>query len=298
MSPRRPIGSRRRKAADQEPETPVLMVIHGPDLGKVYTLDAPTVVIGSGEGVDVLLEVDGVCGVHAKLTCEDGRVTLNDCDSDTGTFVNDALIEEVVLSHGDRIRAGRAILRHFCTGVAQACEQERQRLTTHCGLTQLYNRRAFREHLELELKRCKRYGRDLSVFIYGVDELDRLERRIGEAAVDSLLVQVTSVVAEFLSRDDLHARYGEEEFAVVLPEVNQAQALLTAERLREAVEKTEFVWHDQVVEVTISIGVATFERTMEDLADFITEIDKNLYQSTKAGRNRVIGVEGGVTRCS
>ena len=298
MSLRKPKGPRRRKAAEQGPEMPVLIVVHGPDLGKVYPLDSSTMVVGSGEGVDVLLEVDGVDGVHALLACDDGRISLADRDSDTGTFVNDALITEVELAHGDRIRAGRAILRFFASGVEQACEQERQRLTTHCGLTRLYNKRAFREHLELELKRCQRYGRELSVFVYGVDEIARLERRIGEAAVDSLLVQVTGVVAEFLSRDDLHARYGEQEFAVVLPEVNQAQALMTAERLREAVEKTEFVWHDKIVPVTISIGVATFERTMEDVQDFIGEIDKNLYQSTKAGRNRVIGVEGGVTRCS
>ena len=131
-------------------------------------------------------------------------------------------------------------------------------------------------------------------------ELARVLRvnTIGEMASDSLLIQVTEVVDELLSRAEDHARYGDEEFAVLLPEVNQAEALVRAEKLREAVEKTEFVWRDKLVEVTISIGVATFEKEMENAQDFIFEIDKNLYQSTKAGRNRVIGVEGGVTRCS
>ena len=152
--------------------------------------------------------------------------------------------------------------------------------------------------MELEIARCKHYGRDLSVFIYGLDNISEHQRLLGDVAVDNILVHVTRVVGSHLGKSVYHARYGNDEFAVLLPEVNQAEALQKAEKIRKSVQDAKYTWAQEPLNITISIGVATFEKTMEDAQDFMNEIDKNLYQSTKAGRNRVIGLEGGITRCS
>jgi two-component system cell cycle response regulator len=295
MGLRRALGRRSKQDTNMGPQDPILLVVHGQHLGKRYEIPGAGLLIGSGDTADVSVEQPTVSAEHAELTRTGDEVAIFDKGSRNGTFVNGMPVERAALEHGDRIKVGRTIFLFLCDGVERCCTEELDWLMTHDGLTKLYNKRAFRENLEMELKRCQRYGRELSVFIYGVDGL---EATIGEMASDSLLVQVTEVVDEFLSRAEDHARYGDEEFAVLLPEVNQAEALVRAERLREAVGQTEFVWLDKLVEVTISIGVATFEKEMENAQDFIDKIDKNLYQSTKAGRNRVIGVEGGVTRCS
>lgn len=298
MGLRRALGRRSKQDSDTGPQDPVLLVVHGQHLGKRYEIPGAGLLIGSGDTSDVCVEQPTVSAEHAELSRTGDEVAIFDKGSSNGTFVNGLPVERAALEHGDRIKVGRTIFLFLCDQVKRCCTEELDRLTNYDGLTKLYNKRAFRENLGMELKRCQRYGRELSVFIYGVDGLDRIEQTIGEMASDSLLIQVTEVVDELLSRAEDHARYGDEEFAVLLPEVNQAEALIRAEKLREAVEQTEFVWRDKLVEVTISIGVATFEKEMENAQDFIYEIDKNLYQSTKAGRNRVIGVEGGVTRCS
>ncbi len=288
-------GRRKPPVADQ---APALLVLHGGELGRRFGIERAELTLGSAAEADIRLEHETVCGLHARLLAEDGRVELICEDGQAASLVNDQPFDRVLLQHGDRIKLGRVILRYLCDDVERACQAERNWLASYDGLTGLYNQRAFRENLELELKRCLRYGRELSVFIYGVDAIDRVVARNGELAADSLLVQAAGVVGESLSRDDYHARYGQQAFAVILPEVNQAEALMRAEKIRRTVELTDFVWGHKVVEATISIGVATFERHMEDVDDFLRELDRNLYQSTQAGRNRVIGVEGGVTRCS
>ncbi len=298
MSPRRALGRRRRKAAAAVDEQPVLMQIRGPDLGRRHAVDGERLVLGSSDGAGLRLELEAVEPEHAELERVGGQVVIRDRRSRAGTYVNDRRIDELELEHGDRVQLGRALLRFFSHDVSNACDEEQRRLAGEDGLTGLYNRRAFRDQLSAELSRCKRYGRELSVLVYGPDEVGRLERMLGPVVLDALLVELVDLVGQFLSRNDFHARYGEQEFAVILPEVNQARALMQAERIRRAVEQTELQPHGQPLPVTISVGVATFERDMEDAGDFIAEIDRNLYQSTKAGRNRVIGVEGGVTRCS
>ncbi len=293
------IPKRRKREEEDQDQTPAIVEIHGPELGKIITLEQESIIIGSGKLARILVEDDTVSLAHAELKITDEKnVIIRDLKSSNGTFVNFVPIENVQLKNGDDIQIGPTVFRFFSENVQDACKEELQHLATYDGLTGLYNRKAFKEHMELEITRCKHYGRDLSVFIYGLDNISDHERVLGDVAVDNILVHVTRVVASHLGKSEYHARYGNDEFAILLPEVNQAEALQKAEIIRKSVQNSRFTWAQEPLKVTISIGVATFEKNMEDAQDFMDEIDKNLYQSTKAGRNRVIGLEGGVTRCS
>src|SRR5207253_1415781 len=146
-----------------------------------------------------------------------------------GTFVNDVAIREQQLGDGDQIRVGRSILK-FMTGenVETQYHEEIYRLMTVDGLTQVYNRRFFNEAIEREFNRSKRYQRALSLVVFDIDFFKRVNDTHGHLAGDSLLRQIATAVKARLRREDLFARIGGEEFAVLLPEIPLEGARITA----------------------------------------------------------------------
>jgi len=126
------------------------------------------------------------------------------------------------------------------------------------GMTGLYNFRAFRTHLTDEMKRSVRYGRPLSLIILDLDEFKAINDRYGHPAGDQLLTGVANIVRSTVRATDLPVRYGGEEFAVICPETEAAEALVVAERIRTEVEAARFkLVQDETCAITISAGVAT-----------------------------------------
>jgi diguanylate cyclase (GGDEF)-like protein len=154
-------------------------------------------------------------------------------------------------------------------------------------LTELGNRRHFEKVLEAAFARSKVRGSPLSVVMVDVDRFKVFNDTFGHAAGD----QVLCVVAQQLTRAsrprDVVTRYGGEEFAILLPDVDATAALNCAERHRAAIES--FAWLHQPV--TASFGVATRMPSTEDPAALINEADRALYLSKRRGRNRVTHLE-------
>jgi diguanylate cyclase len=150
-------------------------------------------------------------------------------------------------------------------------------------LTGLPNRRALDSELTRRLNECNR-GATLSLIIFDIDHFKRFNDRYGHLAGDAVLVGVGRVLRQLISEPALAARLGGEEFAVVLPGRQAAEAGRLAEQVRAALERTPCSYERKQLHVTISCGV-TEARAGETMLDLIKRADQALYASKSAGRN-------------
>src|SRR5690606_27641477 len=131
------------------------------------------------------------------------------------------------------------------------------RLTTIDGLTQVFNKRYFVETLEREIGRAQRYRRDLSLMMFDIDHFKNINDTYGHLAGDNILKQLAAIIKARIRREDILSRYGGEEFAIILPEIDSHNSLQFAEKIRRLVEDAAFKFETTEIPITISIGVAS-----------------------------------------
>jgi diguanylate cyclase (GGDEF)-like protein len=148
-------------------------------------------------------------------------------------------------------------------------------------LTGLMNFRAFQERVQEELERAQRTERPLSLILADIDHFKKFNDTKGHLAGNEALKALADVLKRKSRRYDLAARFGGEEFALVLPETDRPKAAAIAERLRAAAAQNG----DRL---TISCGVATYPTEAGDLGGLIAQADKRLYAAKESGRNRVV----------
>jgi diguanylate cyclase (GGDEF)-like protein len=155
-------------------------------------------------------------------------------------------------------------------------------------VTGLRNRRFTMEILTREFHRCRRHGGGFALLMVDLDHFKRVNDTHGHLAGDQVLKQVSAVATGGLRASDVAGRYGGEELLFVLPEASEEDAATLAERLRILIESTPVPLEDgQLVELTVSIGVATFQRGHETPEQVIAAADAALYRAKDAGRNHV-----------
>jgi diguanylate cyclase (GGDEF)-like protein len=267
-----------------------LVVIYGLDLGKKHNLDRPSLIVGRSSKADIQIDQESVSRNHCKIINTGKTIMLRDLGSTNGTYVNDELIDEYVLRDGDLIKIGRSIFK-FLSGnnIENAYHEEIYRLTTVDGLTQVFNKRYFLETLEREIGRAQRYRRELSLIIFDIDHFKKINDTYGHLAGDHVLKHLALVIKSRIRREDILSRYGGEEFAIILPEIDRDNAVQFAEKIRRLIEKAVFRFEDTEIPVTISIGVAAYGEGLEDVTEFIKVADERLYDAKVQGRNRVLG---------
>ena len=169
----------------------------------------------------------------------------------------------------------------------QYAHQELIMLSDTDELTGLKNRRAFKNELNSEVKKAIRYKRAFSILMLDADNLKKVNDQYGHAVGDKLLITLSQTIQDSLRGTDILARYGGDEFVVLLTETNDARAVEVAERIRTAVENTSFSSEGDRVTSTLSIGVACYPDDSEDSEDIINKADQALYESKRKGRNIV-----------
>jgi diguanylate cyclase (GGDEF)-like protein len=159
------------------------------------------------------------------------------------------------------------------------------------SLTRLVNRRAFDD----EMNRCyaafKRQGRGFSIVLLDIDHFKGWNDTFGHPAGDHVLMRVAEIMKRHAREMDLVARYGGEEFAIILPGATLAAATAAAERVRGAIEETDFTFEGEPHTITISGGAAEV-RSEDTVTTLIGRADAALYESKAAGRNCVHGDDG------
>ena len=152
-------------------------------------------------------------------------------------------------------------------------------------LTGLLNRRGFEETIETELERAKRSGRELSLIVGDLDHFKALNDLCGHGAGDDALEAVAAVMSAARRRIDSAARIGGEEFAVLVPESDEHEAYMLAERLRQAV-RGAFAGDEPAL--TISFGVAVYPRHGHTPESLFLAADQALYAAKELGRDRTV----------
>ena len=268
-----------------------VVVLYGPELGRRATIGRGAFQIGRSSKNELPIDQESVSRHHARITPSQSRgFTIEDLGSTNGTYVNHEKLgkERHVLKDGDQIRVGRSILKFMSgTNVEANYHEEIYRLMTVDALTQVYNKRYFGEALEREFNRAHRYKRDLSLVLIDIDFFKDVNDRNGHLAGDALLRQVAAEVKPRLREQDIFARVGGEEFAMLLPEVGVDGAVATAEKVRRIIELADFVLEGGIVKITVSAGVTALDPRGRDPNSLYERADAALYEAKAKGRNRV-----------
>ena len=161
--------------------------------------------------------------------------------------------------------------------------------------TRLYNHGYFQNRLIEEIKRAERYKTDLSLMMLDLDHFKNVNDTYGHMMGDDVLIAVADTLRGQVRECDIPARFGGEEFTVILPETDRDASLIVAERLRKSIEQLKFTSSSnnsspsESFRITLSIGVSCFEHESNMTEDILIErADQSLYFAKQNGRNRVV----------
>jgi len=182
----------------------------------------------------------------------------------------------------------------------QQLEQESQTLkerlneehaqAIHDPLTGIHNRLAYQERIEQEYARWKRYRKPLSLLLIDVDRFKRINDQYGHKAGDKALRMIAKYLKQTIRESDFVARFGGEEFIVIMPETAIDEAMVVANKLREKIADVYFHYGEEKVVVSISAGVASFA-DKDSIDSVFQRVDQALYQAKHNGRNQCVNAE-------
>jgi len=166
---------------------------------------------------------------------------------------------------------------------------ELQYRATHDSLTKLYNRQKLNEELSKEILRENRYQHNLSILMFDIDNFKNINDTYGHDVGDVVLIDLSNILKNSIRATDYAARWGGEEFMVLLPETSIDETTRIADQLREKIET--YQPENINLPITISIGIAEFIPNENTKDDFIKNVDIALYQAKRTGKNKVVKYE-------
>jgi len=170
----------------------------------------------------------------------------------------------------------------------EASQEALAELATTDSLTKLKNRRLFYSQAGQNLSACRRYGKDMSLLLLDIDHFKKVNDTFGHHAGDEVLVRIAGLLAQMVRDVDTVARFGGEEFAVLMPETNRLGAAVLGERIRAAIEKEQINVDGRHIPVTVSIGITTLAaEDVESIDQLLGIADRRLYMAKNSGRNRI-----------
>lgn len=274
-------------------ERPTITVMTGVNAGQVFTLDGAEAVLGRTSDADVWLDDAGVSRRHAVIRrAQDGTFEIEDLRSTNGTFVRGERVERARLGRSDRVQVGPNVLVRFALTDATEAELQRRLFesSTRDPLTMAFNRKYFQERLAAEIAHAKRHGTKLSVILLDLDDFKSVNDAHGHLTGDLVLRRVSAEVQRLIRAEDIFARWGGEEFALVARSTGRQSAHSLAERIRERIEEATVTLSDGAkLHVTVSVGVASLTEIAGDdpERELVATADRRLYAVKREGRNRV-----------
>jgi diguanylate cyclase (GGDEF)-like protein len=175
------------------------------------------------------------------------------------------------------------ILKHLAAVVMD--QLELRRLATIDPLTGIATRRAFREDADRFVALARRHRSQLSAIVFDIDRFKSVNDTYGHAAGDAVLKAVATAAQSSMRQTDLLARLGGEEFAIILPDADQAAAMAVAEKLRHALLELKFAGSRPPLTVSASFGVVVLDPGADDLDSLLVKADEALYEAKASGRN-------------
>ncbi len=269
----------------------VLVVLRGPEPGRMLALaDEPTT-IGREKGVDIRWDDKGLSRRHARIVRDGSAWIIEDLGSRNGTWVDGRRVDHVELHDGARIAlcAGVVLRFNLVDEIEERVARQLFEASTRDALMGIYNRRYFDERLAAEVSYAHRHKGLLGLLLFDVDHFKRVNDTHGHQAGDVLLAGIAKKVIAAIRAEDVLARYGGEELVIIVRGVPKPGLEILAERIRRAVADARFEHDGAVVSATISLGIATLEECdAHATGDLLVALaDERLYRAKQTGRNRV-----------
>ena len=187
-----------------------------------------------------------------------------------------------------------SFLGYYYSRAAEFTEREMEaanvtlrRLATTDPLTRLLNRRSMEDRLYAEMARFTRNGRPFALVMADIDDFKPINDRYGHECGDHVLVELATLIHSSLRRQDEAARWGGEEFLLLLPETTLKAAAIVAERLRRMVANSTFTYDAQEISITLTFGVSVCGASL-DVNECVAEADHAMYSGKRGGKNCVV----------
>ncbi len=273
-----------------ERRTPVLVVIHGSEIGRRYLVNERSLVIGRDpQHAGLAISDPTVSGRHAVIQVEaQGGCLLIDLGSRNGTFVNGIRREEVKLADGDKIFVGDTILKFtFQDEIESNYHSKLDRLMNTDELTGLYLKRPFDIEFTKEFELARQSGCPLSLLMMDMDGLKAINTAQGHQMGSYCVASAGKIVGEVMASRGTASRFGGDEFIAFVRGLALDEAMEVGEEIRRRVEA--FPFHSQGVRVppTISIGVAELMDGVHSAQELVRLADQALYRAKRIGKNLV-----------
>jgi two-component system cell cycle response regulator len=274
------------------PKHPYLTIITGANAGEVTKLPAGQTTLGRSPDSTLRIDSEGVSMRHARIFSAGNQYLLEDCKSTNGTGVNDKRVDMHVLVDGDRIHLGPGMLVRFnmYDELEAGVQVQLYESAVKDPLTRAYNRKHFGERMRSELGYAARHRMPLSMILFDIDFFKKVNDTYGHPGGDAVLRAVSAGVATAVRTEDVFARVGGEEFAILARSIDVAQAWGFAERLRLGIQHLVVPWENGQIPITASFGVAELSELPQPDGDALVALaDRRLYEAKGGGRNRVVG---------
>ena len=277
-------------------------VIAGANFGRVFLLDKTEIILGRGSKVDIHVDDEKVSRQHLKISLVKHDVqnsaklwaVVTDLHSTNGIFINGIRVYEQVLRNGDKLKVGETILKFETKDHLDVAYHDKLYQQAICdSLTSLLNRHYVQRELYKFISLSARYNRPFSVLMLDIDFFKKVNDTYGHDVGDNVLKMVADILRSNLRDHDVAARFGGEEFLLLLPETSLHDAMRVAERIRRAVEHFNFAPLGCHHSVTISIGIGEFPTHGNNIAELVKSADAALYEAKTGGRNRVCMARSG-----
>lgn len=188
----------------------------------------------------------------------------------------------------DNVRLLEIITQQISIAIDNARLYEQlQEFANTDGLTQIYNRVFFQNRLQDELEQAQQLGYEVSVILYDIDNFKRFNDSYGHLFGDIVLKTLAQLVKESIRKDDIVARFGGEEFIILLPHTGKELACEKAEELRKKISELTIRDKDVAASVTVSMGVSTFPTLAQAELTLLNSADEALYAAKNSGKNCV-----------
>ena len=282
-----PPGSTKAKV---DREHAYLIVLAGSAMGEMFKLSRQQTVIGRGQSAHIRMMDEGISREHCEITAEGESMVLHDLGSTNGTFCRGTRIDRHILEDGDKILVGSTTVLKFTyhDSLDELFQRQMYESALRDDLTKTFNKKYFTDRLESEFAFATRTKANLSLVAFDLDHFKQINDTYGHPVGDQVLAEFAQVVSVLVRAEDVFARIGGEEFAVICQSTDPAQAQAVAERIRQGVTAHGFSVDGHVLPVAISAGVASIpEQSITDAQALVSAADQALYEAKRTGRNRV-----------
>jgi len=267
-----------------------LIVLAGSAMGEMFKLSRKQTVIGRGQSAHIRMMDEGVSREHCEIQVEGDSMILHDLGSTNGTFCRGTRVDRHVLEDGDKILVGSSTVLKFTyhDSLDEVFQRQMYESALRDDLTKTFNKKYFTDRLESEFAFAMRSKADLSLVVFDLDHFKQVNDTYGHPTGDVVLSDMAQVVSAMIRAEDVFARVGGEEFAVICRGADGGQAIAVAERMRSAVAAHKFVIDGGEISLAVSAGVASIPDTrITDSQALIAAADQALYEAKRTGRNRV-----------